>query len=49
VPNAELVQSALHNLMEASFNPIAARRRQPSQLQDEQDETDEQDRDWGQR
>jgi len=26
VPNAELVQSALHDLMEASFNPIAARR-----------------------
>ncbi|MEP6843706.1 MAG: PH domain-containing protein [Pseudolysinimonas sp.] len=27
VPNAELVQSALHDLMEASLNPIAARRR----------------------
>jgi len=26
VPNAELVQSALHDLMEASVNPIAARR-----------------------
>lgn len=30
VPNAELVQSALHDLMEASVNPIAARRRQGS-------------------
>ncbi len=49
VPNAELVQSALHDLMEASFNPIAARRQRPSQLQDETDETDEQDLDWGQR
>jgi uncharacterized membrane protein YdbT with pleckstrin-like domain len=26
VPNADLVQSALHDLMEASLNPIAARR-----------------------
>jgi len=26
VPDAQLVQSALHDLMEASFNPIAARR-----------------------
>lgn len=28
VPNADLVQSALHDLMEASLNPIAARRQQ---------------------
>ena len=28
VPDADLVQSALHDLMEASFNPIGARRRQ---------------------
>ena len=28
VPHAELVQSALHDLMEASLNPIAARRQQ---------------------
>jgi len=41
VPNAELVQSALHDLMEASINPIAARR----QLDRWQHpgETDEQD------
>ena len=41
VPNADLVQSALHDLMEASFNPIAARRQQdrrqyPGEI-DEQD------------
>jgi membrane protein YdbS with pleckstrin-like domain len=59
VPNAELVQSALHDLMEASFNPIAARR-QRWQHRDEQypderypGETDEQDLDdsqeWGSR
>jgi uncharacterized membrane protein YdbT with pleckstrin-like domain len=41
VPNAELVQSALHDLMEASLNPIAARRQQ-NQWQ-HPGETDEQD------
>jgi len=30
VPHAELVQSALHDLMEAGLNPIAARRQQGS-------------------
>lgn len=41
VPNADLVQSALHDLMEASVNPIAARRQhdQPSYP----GETDEQE------
>ncbi len=50
VPNAELVQSALHDLMEASFNPIAARRQGQSL---HLGETDEQDLDdsggWGDR
>ena len=41
VPNAELVQSALHDLMEAGFNPIAGPR-QHDQRQ-HRDETDEQD------
>ena len=41
VPNAELVQSALHDLMEASVNPIAARRQQGSR--EYPGETDEQD------
>jgi len=41
VPNAELVQSALHDLMEASFNPIAARRQQDRRQYS--GETDEQD------
>ena len=46
VPHADLVQSALHDLMEASLNPIGARRqRPPSQYPGE---TDEQDRDGGQ-
>lgn len=41
VPNAELVQSALHDLMEASLNPIGARRRPGSW--EHPGETDEQD------
>jgi membrane protein YdbS with pleckstrin-like domain len=41
VPNAELVQSALHDLMEESFNPIAARRRHDQWQYP--GETDEQD------
>ena len=46
VPHADLVQSALHDLMEASLNPIGARRQQPpSQYPGE---TDEQDLDGGQ-
>ena len=32
VPNADLVQEALHDLMEASINPIAARRQQEQSL-----------------
>jgi membrane protein YdbS with pleckstrin-like domain len=41
VPNAELVQSALHDLMEASVNPIAARRqRDRGQYPGETDEQD---------
>jgi len=52
VPGADLVQSALHDLMEASLNPIAGRRRQQSQYPGEPSypgersypgETDEQD------
>ncbi|MES1170143.1 MAG: PH domain-containing protein, partial [Leifsonia sp.] len=50
VPNAQLVQSALHDLMEASVNPIAARR-QRRQHPDEQysGETGEPDdsQEWG--
>ena len=41
VPNAELVQSALHDLIEAGFNPIGARRRQEPLRHP--GETDEQD------
>jgi len=41
VPDADLVQSALHDLMEASFNPIAARRRHDQRSYP--GETDEQD------
>jgi membrane protein YdbS with pleckstrin-like domain len=41
VPNAELVQSALHDLMEAALNPIGARRR-PDPWR-HPGETDEQD------
>lgn len=41
VPNAELVQSALHDLMEASVNPIAARRQRDRWQHP--GETDEQD------
>jgi uncharacterized membrane protein YdbT with pleckstrin-like domain len=41
VPNAELVQSALHDLMEASFNPIAARRQRDQRSYP--GETDEQE------
>jgi len=40
VPNAELVQSALHDLMEAGFNPIGARRRDRWQHPGETDEQD---------
>ena len=45
VPNADLVQSALHDLMEASVNPIAARRQQAQSRYpgEPDDETDEQD------
>ncbi|MDQ1526692.1 MAG: hypothetical protein QOG18_1305 [Microbacteriaceae bacterium] len=36
IPNADLVQSALHDLMEGSLNPIAARRQaEASRAQDE--------------
>lgn len=56
VPNAHLVQSALHDLMEASFNPIAARRQQwqhPDEQYHEQypGQTDGLDdsQDWGSR
>jgi len=41
VPDADLVQSALHDLMEASFNPIAARRQHDQRSYP--GETDEQD------
>lgn len=41
VPHAELVQSAMHDLMEASVNPIAARRQQGRWSHP--GETDEQD------
>jgi len=41
VPNADLVQSALHDLMDASFNPIAARRQHDQRSYP--GETDEQD------
>ncbi|MEO6115515.1 MAG: PH domain-containing protein [Pseudolysinimonas sp.] len=51
VPNADLVQSALHDLMEASLNPTAARRRLGTSQHP--GETDEQDLDgsqeWGSR
>jgi membrane protein YdbS with pleckstrin-like domain len=41
VPHADLVQSALHDLMEASFNPIAARRQHdPRTYPGETDERD---------
>jgi membrane protein YdbS with pleckstrin-like domain len=45
VPNADLVQSALLDLMEASVNPIAARRQQARSRYpgDPDDETDDQD------
>ncbi|TBN55932.1 PH domain-containing protein [Glaciihabitans arcticus] len=43
VPDADLVQSALHDLMEASINPVAARRQQEQSIQ--RDETTR----WGER
>lgn len=50
VPHADLVQSALHDLMEASLNPIAARRHQQSQHPGETDEQDLGDApEWGSR
>jgi membrane protein YdbS with pleckstrin-like domain len=42
VPDADLVQAALHDLMEKSLNPIAARRAQEHAVQDETTA-------WGQR
>jgi uncharacterized membrane protein YdbT with pleckstrin-like domain len=35
VPDADLVQAALHDLMEASLNPVAARRQQEQSSPDE--------------
>ena len=43
VPSADLVQSALHDLMEQSLNPVAARRQQEQSVQ--RDETVR----WGER
>jgi membrane protein YdbS with pleckstrin-like domain len=48
VPSADLVQSALHDLMEASLNPIAARRQQ-EQSQSEQSRPDDETTLWGRR
>lgn len=57
VPNAQLVQSALHDLMEASFNPIAAQQQRwqhPDEAYpyerypDEPDELDD-SQEWGSR
>ncbi|MGV8884458.1 MAG: PH domain-containing protein [Microbacteriaceae bacterium] len=49
VPGADLVQSALHDLMEQSLNPVAARRQQEQsvvrELPEQQDETIR----WGER
>ncbi len=39
IPRADLVQSALHDLMEASLNPIAARRQQEQSRTSDPDET----------
>jgi membrane protein YdbS with pleckstrin-like domain len=43
VPSADLVQEALHDLMEASINPIAARRQQEQSLPSDETAT------WGSR
>ena len=39
IPSADLVQSALHELMERSLNPIAARRQQEQSRRPDPDET----------
>ena len=46
VPDADLVQSALHDLMEASLNPIAARRQQAQSRPDEP-RPDDETQAWG--
>jgi membrane protein YdbS with pleckstrin-like domain len=53
VPHADLVQAALHDLMEASLNPIAARRQQeqsrPEELRQERPRPDDETTAWGRR
>jgi membrane protein YdbS with pleckstrin-like domain len=52
MPDADLVQSALHDLMEASLNPIAARRQQAQSRHPDDgrgDAPDEWTDDWGAR
>ena len=46
IPDADLVQSALHDLMEASLNPIAARRQQAQSRPDEP-RPDDETQAWG--
>jgi membrane protein YdbS with pleckstrin-like domain len=46
IPDADLVQSALHDLMEASLNPIAARRQQ-EQSRPERSGPDDETTAWG--
>ena len=48
IPDADLVQSALHDLMEASLNPIAARRQQ-EQSRPAQPRPDDETQAWGSR
>ena len=46
IPDADLVQSALHDLMEVSLNPIAARRQQAQSRPDEP-RPDDETQAWG--
>jgi uncharacterized membrane protein YdbT with pleckstrin-like domain len=48
IPDADLVQSALHDLMEASLNPIAARRQQ-AQSRPDAPRPDDETQAWGSR
>ncbi len=48
IPDADLVQSALHDLMEASLNPIAARRQQ-EQSRPTASRPDDETQAWGSR
>lgn len=53
IPDADLVQAALHDLMEASLNPIAARRQQAQSRQDgqrpDEQRPDDETQAWGSR